>query len=69
MNKKGAKAKSPKADKKGKSGTTWDPFVFGGKGATGEEARGLERGPKGGKSGADDDTDTDNEATDRTSLD
>ncbi|TRY64029.1 hypothetical protein TCAL_06273 [Tigriopus californicus] len=49
--KKGNKAKSPKADKKGKTKTTWDPFMFGGKGATGEEARNLERGPKEGAHG------------------
>lgn len=49
--KKGNKAKSPKADKKGKTKTTWDPFMFGGKGATGEEARNLERGPKEGTHG------------------
>ena len=42
----GNKAKSPKAEKKGKTATTWDPFMFGGKGATGAEAKSLERGPK-----------------------
>jgi len=39
--KKGNKAKSPKPEKKGKEKTTWDPFVFGGRGATGEEAKNL----------------------------
>ena len=43
--------KSPKSDKKGKTKTTWDPFKFGGKGATGEEAKSLERGPKSPKAG------------------
>ena len=47
----GKKIKSPKAEKKGggaagKKPQTWDPFMFGGKGATGEEAANLERGPK-----------------------
>lgn len=39
------KVKSPKSDKskKGKEKTTWDPFVFGGRGATGEEAKNLDR--------------------------
>lgn len=44
--KKGPKGKSPKAEKqpkKGKEKTVWDPFVFGGRGATGEEARMLDR--------------------------
>ena len=44
--------KSPKPEKKGKAKTTWDPFVFGGPGATGEEARSLDRSamsPKGKK--------------------
>ena len=44
--------KSPKGDKKGKTKTTWDPFKFGGQGATGEEAKSLERGPKSPKPGA-----------------
>ena len=45
--KKGQKMKSPKAEKKnGKQKTTWDPFMFGGRGATGAEAKSLERGPK-----------------------
>ena len=43
LGKKGDKAKSPKSEKKGKKGTTWDPFMFGGRGATGEEARNLDR--------------------------
>ncbi len=59
------KAKSPKAPKepkKGKEKTTWDPFVFGGKGATGEEARSLDRGMKNG--GADGGQDGGNVADD-----
>jgi len=43
------KAKSPKVDKapkKGKSKTTWDPFVFDSKGPSGEEARLLDRTQK-----------------------
>ncbi len=39
----GGKAKSPKTEKKGKEKTTWDPFMFGGKGATGQEAKNLDR--------------------------
>ena len=47
--KKADKVKSPKADKaSNKKNTTWDPFRFGGAGATGEEAKNLERGPKSG---------------------
>lgn len=38
--------KSPKAEKKGKVKTTWDPFLFGGHGATGDEARSLDRSAK-----------------------
>ena len=49
--KKANKVKSPKAAKEGKKATKWDPFMFGGKGATGEEARELERGPKSPKAG------------------
>ena len=49
--KKAQKAKSPKAEKKaGKKPQTWDPFMFGGRGATGQEAASLERGPRGGGS-------------------
>ena len=33
--------KSPKAEKKGKEAKKWDPFLFGGKGATGQEAKDL----------------------------
>ena len=54
----GQKIKSPKADKKGKEKTTWDPFMFGGRGPTGKEAQSLERGPKspkGGKNGTGED--------------
>ena len=50
--KKADKVKSPKAEKAtGKKNTTWDPFRFGGAGATGEEAKNLERGPKSPKPG------------------
>lgn len=51
--KKADKVKSPKADKApSKKNTTWDPFRFGGAGATGEEAKSLERGPKSPKPGS-----------------
>ncbi len=47
------KVKSPKAEKaSGKKMTTWDPFIYGGPGATGEEAKNLERGPKSPKPGS-----------------
>jgi hypothetical protein len=49
--KKTDKMKSPKAEKVGKKNTTWDPIRFGGQGATGEEAKNLERGPKSPKPG------------------
>ncbi len=50
--KKAGKVKSPKPDKKaGKKPQSWDPFMFGGRGATGEEAANLERGPKSPKAG------------------
>ena len=54
LGKKGDKAKSPKSEKKGKKGTTWDPFMFGGgRGPTGEEARNLDRSaPAGAEGGA-----------------
>ena len=51
-----------KAGKKGKKDTNWDPFIFGGRGATGEEAKNLERGPKaspGGRNGNEDDEEFD----------
>jgi hypothetical protein len=59
------KAKSPnagKAQKAGKAGTKWDPFVFGGKGPSNEEVRnlGLDRAAKNGEDascGANEDTD------------
>ena len=52
--KKADKIKSPKVEKasSGKKKTTWDPFLFGGAGATGEEAKSLERGPKSPKPGS-----------------
>jgi hypothetical protein len=51
--KKAEKVRSPKPDKApGKKNTTWDPFRFGGAGATGEEAKNLERGPKSPKPGS-----------------
>ncbi len=52
--KKPEKLKSPKAEKAekaGKKNTTWDSIRFGGRGATGEEAKNLERGPKSPKPG------------------
>jgi len=52
--KKQEKLKSPKAEKMekaGKKNTTWDSIRFGGRGATGEEAKNLERGPRSPKSG------------------
>lgn len=52
--KKTEKLKSPKVEKVekvGKKNTTWDPIRFGGRGATGEEAKNLERGPKSPKPG------------------
>jgi signal recognition particle receptor subunit alpha len=58
--KKKSGVKSPKQEKKGKAERNWDPFMFGGQGATGEEARNLDRGaksPKAGKGGANEDGD------------
>ena len=50
------KVKSPKADKvpkQGKAKTTWDPFIFNGKGPSEEEARSLDRTVKSDKEGDD----------------